>query len=76
MVNHQKIFLNLVCDVINVMKECEPYKDKVFRFWINSFNDSEAPIDEIVSMIIRCFENEIPSELVTLARYPSIVKNQ
>ena len=57
------------------MNDLAMYKEKAFRFWINSFNDSNAPIDEILHMMIHSCADMIPSEMVKLARFPAVVKN-
>lgn len=51
------------------------YKEKAFRYWINSFNDADAPIDEILHVMIKSCADMIPSEMVVLARFPAVVKN-
>jgi cAMP phosphodiesterase len=52
------------------------YKERTFRFWINSFNDPSAPVDEILNLIVNSCSDMIPSEMVTLARYPTVVRNK
>ena len=51
------------------------YKEKAFRYWINSVHEPEAPIDEILHVMIKSFADKIPEEMVALARLPAVVRN-
>ena len=57
------------------MNSSSLYKEKAFRYWINSFNDPDAPIDELLHVLINSCEDMISSEMVVLARFPAVVKN-
>lgn len=59
--HHKTKFMNFVCEINSVMNESPLYKEKTFRFWINSFNDTNAPIDEILHMMIHSCADMIPS---------------
>jgi hypothetical protein len=73
---HKSLYLKPVADLSLHLNERLSYKEKAFRFWINSFNDSSAPVDEILKLIVTAYHDMIPSEMVTLARYPAVVRNK
>lgn len=74
LIYHKKNYIDFVCEINSVMN-ASVYKEKAFRYWINSFNDADAPIDEILHVMIKSCADMIPSEMVVLARFPAVVKN-
>lgn len=42
---HKSAFLNSISRINLVFNSSPVYKEKAFRFWINSFNEHNAPVD-------------------------------
>jgi hypothetical protein len=73
---HKFQYLKQIININAYLTKQPLYGEKTFTFWINSSNDANAPIDEILNLLVNSCPEMLTPAMPTLARNPMVVRNK
>lgn len=56
---HKSAYMNSIAQINLFFNSHQLYKEKAFRFWINSFNELNAPVEQILTLLVNSYEDMI-----------------